>query len=174
MTLGVAGLTRRCHDRPIVISEGKIIALRRDRLGWNQAALGVNAGVGTSTIWRLENGGNVEVDTLRAVERALITEETKRGLPPLQFGPGPGAVPFPSPLNSPVTPISTNRENIPKGGGHDPASTRIRELEDRVARQSTEIQELRDMYKKLARLAIKRAESRPVTSNKARRGKSDR
>lgn len=128
-----------------------------------------------STVLKIEKDRNVRRDMWLAVESALATEESARGLPSLEGGLRAASVPYPSPLNFPVTPASTNRETFPKGGGEgDAAATRLRELEDRIERQDAEIQELRDMYKRLARIAIKRAESGKAASDKTRRGKSDR
>jgi transcriptional regulator with XRE-family HTH domain len=66
----------------IVITEGKAIALRREQLKWNQDELAERADVSRSSVWKIENGRNVLVDTLRAVEDALAAEEKIRGLRP--------------------------------------------------------------------------------------------
>lgn len=97
---------------------------------------------------------------------------------PLEDVPDRRELPHPSPLNYPDHPLSTNREIVPKGGGEDdPATTRVRELEARIERieqqHAAEVQELRDMLKRVTRVAIKRDESRKAPSDKARRRKPD-
>jgi transcriptional regulator with XRE-family HTH domain len=158
-----------------VVSDGKVLALRRERLGWKQEALAARAGVSLSTVVRAEKDRNVRRDMWLAVESALAAEESSRGLGALQLVTRSDQRHQTSPLTSSVHGASTNRENIPKGSGEDdPASTRIRELEDRLERQGEQIQELRDMLKRLARIATKRAESGPARKNQTGRGGPDR
>jgi transcriptional regulator with XRE-family HTH domain len=157
------------------LSDGDRIAWRRRRLGWNQGQLSDAAGVGLTTIVQIEKDRNVQRAKWRAVEHALDAAERDRGLPSLQI-----AAPAPEPRNqsgltSPVLPPSTNRTNVPRGEpDDDSASTRIRELENRLERQEAQLEEMRKMLKRLARIATERAESRAAGKTPTSRRRSNR
>lgn len=80
MGLGLETAQAECHDPGIVITEGKQIALRRERVGWIQTELAKRARVSRSVVWKIENDKNVRVDMLRKVEGALAAAEAKLGL----------------------------------------------------------------------------------------------
>lgn len=85
MTSSIESRSGEWHDPPVVLTEGKKIALRREALRLpngkllSQARLAVRAGVGTSVVWKIENDKNVRVDMLRKVEIALADAERELG-----------------------------------------------------------------------------------------------
>lgn len=147
--------------------------LRKDR-GWTLDDLREASGVNKTTLSQIESGRiDPRASTLEKIASALGMQNSAGAL---QLVTRSDAVPNPSPLNYPVHPASTNRENsVPKGDREDdPATTRLRELEARIERQDLQIQELRDMLKRVTRVAIKRAESGAARKNQTRRGRSDK
>lgn len=70
------------HDSRAVadFTEGELIALRRDKLGWTQEDLGKQIGVSQSTILRVEKGTNQQRPNYIAALAVIEKEEARRGL----------------------------------------------------------------------------------------------
>lgn len=76
--LGLASTDEQCHDSCTGMTDGEQIAWRRERLGWNQRKLAKQAGVGLSTVTRIEKDRNTQQVKLRAVLQALDLAEADR------------------------------------------------------------------------------------------------
>lgn len=164
------------ENQPSVLTDGKLIALRRDRLGWKQETLAANAGVSLSTVLRVEKDKNVRRDIWLSIDRALQVEERTRGLSTsLDFGDQVSRLRHGSGLSGSVHPLSTNRENVPKGGeADDPATASTRELVARLDAQDRKIQALQNLLDSFVRSAAKQRGSGKAASDTPRRGKRDR
>lgn len=70
-----------CHDSGAVadFTEGQLIALRRDKLGWTQEDLANAIGVSQSTILRVEKGTNQQRPNYLAALAVIEKEEARRG-----------------------------------------------------------------------------------------------
>lgn len=158
---------------------GQLIKERREAFRnpeFTQKQLASAARTHAQTISKIERGIQEPRRSLRLrIFAALESEEQRRAS--LRLVASQSVEPYPSPLTSSDTTASNNRapQHISKGGAEDdPTTTRLRQLESRVADQDRKIAAMQNVLNSLPRAAAKQRQSRKAASDTPGRGKRNR